>query len=85
MPRSREGHLLTLFLPSEIKWDDDTTTDPPEIVDLETMANLLRKAQQVLEGYQITVHSHMPRQLTPLNLEQIQKKEWAEEPDGASE
>lgn len=53
--------------------DDDTTFDPPQITNLEELGTFLDKAERVLEGYQLSIHKHLPRQLTPINLRQLSR------------
>jgi hypothetical protein len=57
-------------------FDDDTTLDPPGIENLEQFQSCIRKARQVLEGYQMTLQQHVPRQLIPVKLEHFTHPDW---------
>ena len=73
--KNRETRLLegiqkfTGFSP-----DDDTLYDPPEIFTLCDLIEHIKKAQSVLEKFQLTVQNHQPRQLVPLSLVQLTRK-----------
>ena len=81
LPRQIETLLFDMKLLSGYHGDDDTAHDPPRIFTLKKMRRYLDKAIEVLEGGQITVHNHQPRQLLPIRIEQISREEWAVEPD----
>jgi hypothetical protein len=60
-------------------FDDDTTLDPPRIENLEPFQSCIRKARGVLEGYQMTLQQHVPRQLIPVKLEHFTHPDWGKD------
>lgn len=81
LPRQLETLLFDMKLLSGYHGDDDTAHDPPRIFTVKRLGRYLDKAIEVLEGGQITVHNHQPRQLLPIRIEQISREEWAVELD----
>jgi hypothetical protein len=81
LPRQLETLLFDMRLLSGYHGDDDTAHDPPRIFTVKRLGRYLDKAIEVLEGGQITVHNHQPRQLLPIRIEQISREEWAVELD----
>jgi hypothetical protein len=77
LPRQRETLLFDMRILSGFEGDDDTAHDPPKIFTIKRLGRYLDKAIEVLEGGQITVHNHQPRQLVPIRIEQISREEWA--------
>ena len=77
LPRPRETLFLDISL-QEIP-DDDTTLDPPKISSIEKLHSYVKKAKTVLKRNQITVQNHMPRQLTPVKLQQLTRPNWSED------
>jgi len=77
LPRPRE----TFFLDNSLQEtpDDDTTLDPPKISSIKKLHDYVKKAKEVLERNQITVQNHMPRQLTPVKLQQLTRPSWSED------
>jgi len=73
LPRNRETFFLRFFGQNNFCKNDDTTFDPPEVNNLDSLNLLIKKSQSVLEKYRITVQEHKPRQLIPLSLDQIGK------------
>lgn len=74
LPRQLETAQLEVSLLR--KFDDDTALDPPKIVNLCQFQSCIRKARQVLEGYQMTLQHHIPRQLIPVKLEHFTHPDW---------
>lgn len=58
--------------------DDDTTFDPPELNNIDDFIALIEFALKKLKNQQLLVASQQPRQLTPISLVQLQKKEFSE-------
>jgi hypothetical protein len=79
LPRQRENLLLGTLLFDHFHQDDDTISDPPTIPSIGVMSRYIERAIKVLEGGQITVRDHLPRQLVPLRVEQISRSEWGVE------
>ncbi|MDB5406370.1 MAG: hypothetical protein JWL84_1282 [Rhodospirillales bacterium] len=50
---------------------NDTTTDPPLILDVEGLSEAIVNAQRTLASGQISVLDHAPRQLIPMNVIQL--------------
>ena len=74
LPRQLETAQQEASLPRE--FDDDTALDPPGIVNLRQFQSCVRKAGEVLEGYQMTLQHHVPRQLIPVKLEHFTHPDW---------
>ncbi len=68
--KNRENKFVRVYQDS-LLYDSDTVYDPPEIDTLEKLISFLKKAQGVLEKFQITVQNHQPRQLIPISLKQL--------------
>lgn len=75
LPRNRETTLLRLLQGSGLS-NDDTTHDPPMFATLPELVVGLKRAQAILEAYQISVQNHQPRQMVPISLTQIAQSEW---------
>jgi hypothetical protein len=73
--RPRESFLLKSSLQIEPK-HDDSTIEPVFIGSVERLGAFLEHAMGVLKDNQITVRNHMPRQLTPVNIEQMARPTW---------
>jgi len=81
LPRQLETLLFDMKILSGFEGDDDTAHDPPRIFTVKRLGRYLDRAVEVLEGGQMTVHNHQPRQLVPIRIEQISREEWAVELD----
>lgn len=76
LPRSAETAIMRLnawafFGDPETPRINDTTTDPPDIPDLESLLAEIASAQSILQVKQISVLNHAPRQLIPMNVVQL--------------
>ena len=82
-----EGCLLarpreTLLLKSSLQTapaDDDTSFDPPQITNLNTLERFTSKVVRVLVENQLTVQDNKPRQLVPVKLEHLTRPIWQED------
>lgn len=77
LPRPRE--TLFLNISQQKVPNDDTTLDPPQITSIEKLHDYVKKAKKIIEKNQITVQNHMPRQLTPVKLQQLTRPNWSED------
>lgn len=66
--KNRGTMFLKAFLSGQQTLIDDTSYDPPEIFELETLLKYIRSAQDILKRYQLSVQDNQPRQLTPISL-----------------
>jgi hypothetical protein len=57
-------------------FDDDTTNDPPKILNLDGLQRYISKTIFMLEKCQISSFNHNARQLIPINVRQLTKPEW---------
>jgi hypothetical protein len=83
-PRSRESSLIPLLGQLPEPPDDDTTIDPPNIMNLDDFLKFIRRSQKVLERYQLTVLNQEPRQLIPILFEQLSRSkmiDWDDDED----
>ena len=71
--KNQENKFVRVYQESLFS-DSDTIYDPPEIDTIESFISYLKKAQSVLENFQITVQNHQPRQLIPISLRQLTKE-----------
>lgn len=71
--RNRETKKLRNIQYKECFYDD-TTYDPPEIFKLVDLIKYIKESQNILEFYQISVQDNQPRQLVPISLEQLTRK-----------
>jgi hypothetical protein len=76
LPRSVETALMrnspwAFFGFDTVETINDTTTDPPQIDDVEALWAAVTTAQNTLETRQISVLDHTPRQLIPMNVIQL--------------
>jgi Reverse transcriptase (RNA-dependent DNA polymerase) len=65
--KNRETRLLKSYQ-QVLRLDDDTQNDPPEIFTINDLIAHIKKAQDTLKLYQLTVQGHEPRQLIPVSL-----------------
>ena len=73
--RNRETRLIKEFQKiKDFRPDEDTIYDPPEIFTITSLINNVKSSQKILEKYQITVQEHQPRQLIPVSLIQLTRK-----------
>jgi hypothetical protein len=76
MDRTVETMVLTQMGLIDHGIHDDTARDVPLIVTIKELQGQIEHAEKVLEGYQITVSAHQPRQLIPLYLGQYTRENW---------
>jgi hypothetical protein len=76
--RNRETVLFPLFpsLFGNVE-ANDTLLDPPLIRTINDFDQALVRAQSILEGRQVTVLNHQPRQLIPANIGQLAKSAFS--------
>jgi hypothetical protein len=73
LSRARENILLlSLFKPGG-RLEPDTRYEPPMITDSSDLLVRVEEAKRALKRHQITISSHRPRQLVPLDLLQISR------------
>jgi len=74
--RNLETRLIKVFQKEVFEKEpaDDTLYDPPEIFTVQEFINQVKKAQQILTKYQLTVQEHQPRQLIPVSLIQLTRE-----------
>lgn len=76
LPRSAETAVMRMdpwafFGDQNVTSINDTTTDPPLILDVEGLSEAIVNAQRTLASGQISVLDHAPRQLIPMNVIQL--------------
>jgi len=52
---------------------NDTSFDPPEILDTSELRSALESALKELVLHQVTVQDHEPRQLVPVSVRKLQR------------
>lgn len=76
LPRSVETAIMRMvpwafFGKDEPATINDTRTDPALILGLDQLIEMIDDAQKILQGAQISVRDHAPRQLIPMNIMQL--------------
>ena len=80
LPRAREN--LSIGWQKEIfdTYDpSDMDGDPPLITNIDDLGDKLKIIQKILIEYQISVQDNLPRQLTPVSVNQLQRNIWIDE------
>jgi len=76
LPRHAES-IRIKYQPTIIyDFDDDKIYDPPLIITLKELKEILGKAQDKLKSEQITSFRSFPRQLIPVSIPDLIKREW---------
>ena len=76
LPRHAESIRIKYQSIINYHYDDDKIYDPPLILSLTELKTALEKAQNVLKKNQIDSFRGLPRQLIPVSIPDLIKREW---------
>lgn len=76
LPRHRESIRIKYQPIMNYHYDDDKIYDPPLILSLKELKEIIEKAQNKLKIMQITSFRSLPRQLIPVSIPDLIKRDW---------